>query len=91
MMNAAAPVSHFHFKFSQLRFSNTVVGVDGGEADGVFVAPVHNRSIKNALNANLRDLLLKNDLQTAEFYKLEVDAAGRVRSASQTGQRLQQP
>ena len=39
----------------------------------------------NALNATQRDLLLKSDLQTAEFYKLEVDAADRARAAAQTG------
>ena len=67
------------------------MGVDGGEADGVFVASVHSRSVKNALNTSLRDLLPKNVLQTAEFYKLKAGAADRARHASRTGQRLQQP
>ena len=39
----------------------------------------------NALNANVRDLLMKNDLQTASLYKLETDAADRARYAAQTG------
>ena len=39
----------------------------------------------NALNASLRDLLLKKDIQTAELYKLEIDAADRARHAAQTG------
>ena len=39
----------------------------------------------SALNATQRDLLLKSDLQTAEFYKLEADAADRARVAAQAG------
>jgi formylglycine-generating enzyme required for sulfatase activity len=38
----------------------------------------------NALNANVRDFLQKNDLATAELYKLEADAADRTRHATQT-------
>ena len=41
----------------------------------------------NVLNANVRDLLEKNDIQTAELYKLEADAADRVRYAAQTGEK----
>ena len=41
----------------------------------------------NALNGSLRDLLMKNDIQTAELYQLEIDAAERVRSANQAGQK----
>ena len=37
----------------------------------------------NALNANVRDLLMKKDIPTAELYKLEADAADRARHAAQ--------
>ena len=40
-----------------------------------------------ALTANLRELLQKKDLPTAELYKLEIDAADRARHAAQTGKR----
>ena len=41
----------------------------------------------NVLTASLRELLQKKDLQTAELYKLEIDAADRARYATQTGKR----
>ena len=44
----------------------------------------------NALNASLRELLLKKDIQAAEFYKLEADAADRVRHDAQTGKKNQE-